>query len=299
MRFSSVKYYIHEGFTGLFKNSLMSVASIATVAACIFIVSVCCCLLVNMRSMLGQIENNIGISVFLKDDLSPETITMVSDQIKRVDHVKEVTYISPEEALNELKKQWNADEILSGFDGDNNPLSHSFEVSIDSIEYQKDVIAALQKIDGIRNIRNAQNETDILLKLNRVISVVGVLSIIILAIISVVIITNTIKISVYTRKTEINIMKYVGATDWFIRWPFIIEGVLIGLLGAAIPLAISWPLYDKCVKLIYQHLPFIGNIAHFMSGYTIFSALIPACLIAGVLLGVIGSMTSIHKHLNV
>lgn len=299
MRFSSVKYYIHEGFTGLLKNSLMTVASIATVAACIFIVSVSCCLIANMRSMLTQIENNIGISVFLDDNLSADSITMISDQIKNTKHVSSVTYISPDEALAELKKEWKADDILSGFDGTNNPLSHSFEISIDGIQYQKDVISAIQKINGVRNIRNAQNETDILLKLNKVISAVGFLAILILAVISVVIITNTIKISVYTRKTEINIMKYVGATDWFIRWPFVIEGVLIGIMGAIIPLAISWPLYDKCVSLVYEHLPFIGDIAHFLSGYAIFSVLIPLCIIAGMLLGVIGSVTSIHKHLNV
>jgi cell division transport system permease protein len=299
MKFSSVKYYIHEGFTGLFKNSLMTVASIATVAACIFIVAVSCCLLANMRSMMTQIEKNIGISVFLEDKLSPESITMISEQMKRIPHVSSVTYISPDDALEELKKEWNADEVLSGFDNNNNPLSSSFEISIDNIEYQKDVISEIKQIDGVRNIRNAQNETDILLKLNKVISIVGLLSMLILAAISVVIITNTIKISVYTRKTEINIMKYVGATDWFIRWPFIVEGVLIGIIGALVPLIISWPLYDKCISLIYVHLPFIGNIAHFLSGYTIFSVLIPLCILAGILLGVIGSVTSIHKHLNV
>ena len=250
-------------------------------------------------SMLKQLESDIGIVVFLKDDVDSEKITEVSDKINKIEHVTLVTYISPQEGLDELKKEWDSDEILSGFDGENNPLSHSFEISIDSIENQSAVIDELKKIDGIQNIRNAQNATDMLLKLNKVLSIVGVLGILILGVISVVIITNTIKISVYNRRTEINIMKYVGATDWFIRWPFIVEGVIIGLIGAAIPLIISWPAYDKCVALANEHFSIVTNIASFLGGYEIFSKLIPLCMFSGILLGVLGSVTSIRKHLQV
>ena len=299
MKFSSLKYYIQEGFNGLLKNSLMSVASIATVAACIFIITVSSCIIANLHSMLTQIENNIGIVVFLDDDVDSEKINEVSDAINATEHVETVTYISPQEALDGLKEEWDAAEILDGFDGENNPLSHSFEISIDNIENQQSVIDALSQIDGIRNIRNAQSETQILLRLNRVVGVVGIVGMIILAAISVVIITNTIKISVYNRRTEINIMKYVGATDWFIRWPFVVEGVIIGILGAFIPLAISWPLYDKCVSMANEHFAFIANIASFLGGYEIFSKLVPLGFLAGILLGVIGSITSIRKHLNV
>lgn len=114
-----------------------------------------------------------------------------------------------------------------------------------------------------------------------------------------VIIVNTIKISVFTRKTEINIMKYVGATDWFIRWPFIIEGVLIGLLGALIPMLIAWPAYAKSISMIYDFFPIIKNMVTFRESSEIFSILLPFALIFGILLGVIGSVTSIRKHLKV
>jgi len=277
----------------------MTVASVATVSACIFIVSLSFCLIGNLNSILGQIEDTIGVVAFLENDVDSESINKIRDEINQINHVTLVTYISPEEALEELKVEWEADDILDGFDSNNNPLSHSFEVSFDNIENQTEVIKELETINGIRNIRHAQTETEVLIKLNRGISIVGIVIVGVLAMISIVIIMNTIKISVYTRKNEINIMKFVGATDWFIRWPFIIEGALIGIIGATISMAISWPLYDKVVGVIYEYLPFIKNVATLLDGATIFSRLIPASILVGILLGIFGSVSSIRKHLRV
>ncbi len=299
MRISSIKYYIREGFYGLLKNSLMTIAAITTVAACIFIVTVSYCLISNLHAMLRQIENDIGIVVFLEDDSNSETINKVSKSLNDIPNVTNVTYISPEEALDSLKEEWEADDILNGFNNQNNPLPSSFEVSIDDIKNQSEVLKNIEKIDGIKKVRNAENATDILLKLNKVLTFVGILGIALLAVISIVIITNTIKISVYNRKTEINIMKYVGATDWFIRWPFIVEGVIMGLIGAAVPIIISWPLYNKCVAMAYEHFSILSNIATFLGGYEIFSRLLPICLLAGVILGVAGSVSSLRKYLQV
>ncbi|MGL4791435.1 MAG: permease-like cell division protein FtsX, partial [Anaerotignaceae bacterium] len=197
------------------------------------------------------------------------------------------------------KEEWSAEDILEGFTGENNPLTASFEIDLDEIENQGTVLAALEKIDGIRNIRHSQAETEILIKLNNGITVVGVTVICILAVISIIIIMNTIKISVYTRRTEIGIMKFVGATDWFIRWPFIIEGVLIGVIGSALPMAISWPLYSKMVELIYTNFPVIKNIATLLDTYSIFARLSPIALVFGTVMGIVGSVTSIKKYLKV
>ena len=176
---------------------------------------------------------------------------------------------------------------------------NSFKISLDGIEYQSSVLSELEKLDGINNIRHAQSETEVLLKLNKIIQITGILVIAILGIISVVIIMNTIKISVFTRRNEINIMKFVGATDWFIRWPFIIEGVLIGLIGAIIPIAIAWPAYGKAINMIYTYFPIIKNLATFRLGAEIFSVLLPIALVFGILLGTVGSVTSIRKYLKV
>lgn len=299
MRPSSIKYYFKEGFTSLLRNRLMTVASIATVAACIFIMSFSYCVVSNLQYVLRQMEDSIGIAVFLNEELTSDDVERISNEIKAIPHVKQVTYTSPDDALTELQDEWSMDGILDGFSGENNPLSSSFEISLEGVEYQTDVTKALTAIDGIDNVRDAHTETEILLKVNNVMQITGVLVIAILAVISVVIIMNTIKISVYTRRNEINIMKYVGATDWFIRWPFIIEGMLIGIIGSVIPMLISWPVYSKIVDILYTSLPVIKNMISFRYSIEIFSVLIPVSIVSGILLGVIGSVTSIRKHLRV
>lgn len=299
MRPSSIKYYFKEGFTSLLRNRLMTVASIATVAACIFIMSFSYCVVSNLQYVLRQMEDSIGIAVFLNEELTSDDVERISDEIKAIPHVKQVIYTSPDDALTELQEEWSMDGILDGFSGENNPLSSSFEISLEGVEYQTDVTKALAAIDGIDNIRDAHTETEILLKVNNVMQVTGVVVIAILAVISVVIIMNTIKISVYTRRNEINIMKYVGATDWFIRWPFIIEGMLIGIIGSVIPMLISWPVYSKIIDILYTSLPVIKNMVSFRYSIDIFSVLIPVSIVSGILLGVIGSVTSIRKHLRV
>lgn len=300
MKPSSIRYYFREGIGSLIKNRLMTVASVATVAACIFIMACSYCMVDNLQYVLRQMEDTIGVAVFLKGNLPAERIETLKKDIEKIDHVSDVKYISPDAALDELKQEWELEEgILDGFSGENNPLSNSFKISLDGIEYQADVLEALQQMKGIDTIRHAQTETEVLMKLNRIIQIGGIGIIFILGIVSVVIIMNTIKISVYTRRNEINIMKYVGATDWFIRWPFVIEGVLIGLIGAAIPMLVAWPLYGKSIGVIYDFLPMIKNLATFRLPGEIFAKLLPISLAFGVFLGVVGSVTSMRKHLKV
>ena len=299
MKFRSIKYFFSEAFGGVIRNRLMSIASIGTVAACIFMIAISYCALTNVNYMLAQIEESIGIAVFLEDDVNSDKVLGINDALVAIDHVENVSYISPEEALDDLKESWDAEEILSGFDESNNPLSSSFEVSLDDISYQEEVVDKIEQIDGVRNIRSSETETQFLVKINNFLSIFGSALIIVLAAISVVIITNTIKLSVFTRRTEISIMKYVGATDWFIRWPFVIEGIIIGIVGAAIPIIIAWPLYNKLVDVIYAQIPMVQNLVSFTFGIDLFSVLLPFALLFGALLGVIGSTISLRKHLNV
>ena len=210
-----------------------------------------------------------------------------------------VRYISSEEALDEMKQSWDAEDILSGFDETNNPLTGSFEVNLTDISHQSEVVEKIEQLDGVRKIRSSETETEFLVKLSHFLRIFGGVLILALAAISVVIITNTIKLSVFTRRTEISIMKYVGATDWFIRWPFIIEGIIIGIVGASIPIIIAWPLYNKLISIIYEQIPMIHSIVSFRFGIDIFSILLPVALIFGALLGVLGSNISLRKHLNV
>ncbi len=299
MRPSTIKYFVREGLSGLKKNLLMTMASMVAVAACISILSFSYCVGSNLQYMLNQMEDSIGISVFLKGELTGEQIENMKTEIGKIDHVESVEYISPIDALDELKQDWGADEdIFVGLDNENNPLSHSFQISLDSIENQNGVLTALEKIDGIENVRHGQTETELLLKANRIFSVASVIVMLLLGAISVMIIMNTIRISVVNRRVEINIMKYVGATDWFIRWPFIIEGIIIGLVGAMVPLILGFPIYAKVTSAIFQYLPVIKFIQFRLTG-DVFGFLIPFGVIFGIGLGVIGSVTSIRKHLRV
>lgn len=300
MRLSTIRYFLKEGFSGLKKNLLMTVASIIAVAACISIMSFSYCVVSNLQYMLDQMEDSIGISVFLKGDLTSEDIENMKTTISGLDHVTNVTYISPADALDQLKDQWGADEdIFIGLDDTNNPLSHSFQVELDQIESQDAVLAELQKIEGVDKVEYGQSLSEMLMSVSNVFQVAGILVMLVLGVISVMIIINTIRISVMNRRVEINIMKYVGATDWFIRWPFIIEGIIIGLVGAILPMLVGMPMYGKTVSLFYNHIPFVENFVRFRVVGDVFSFVLPAALIFGILLGVVGSVTSIRKHLQV
>ena len=299
MKFRSIKYFFSEAFSGVIRNRLMSVASIGTVAACIFMIIISYCALTNVNYMLTQIEESIGISIFLEDDADADTVLALNDQLVTMEYVDSVRYISSEEALDEMKQSWDAEDILSGFDETNNPLTGSFEFNLTDISHQSEVVEKIEQLDGVRKIRSSETETEFLVKLSHFLRIFGGVLILALAAISVVIITNTIKLSVFTRRTEISIMKYVGATDWFIRWPFIIEGIIIGIVGASIPIIIAWPLYNKLISIIYEQIPMIHSIVSFRFGIDIFSILLPVALIFGALLGVLGSNISLRKHLNV
>lgn len=299
MRLSSIKYFIQEGFNGLLNSRLMIFASISTVAACVFIIILSFCVVGNIQFFLTQIEDTMGISVFLEDNISAQQITDINETIKNIENVENVEFVSKEDALENVKNTWEMPEILDGFDSSNNPFSNAFSVNIKNLSIQEEIIAELEQIQGIRNIQHSQDESKFLISINNILTVFGILIILVLAILSVVIIINTIKISVYTRKNEINIMKYVGATDWFIRWPFVIEGIFIGFIGSIIPILISWSVYDISIGVIYNIAPLIENVFTFKTSYDIFSSLTSISIFSGISLGVIGSMYSIHKYLKV
>ena len=299
MKLRSIKYFLKEGIKGLLKNRLMTIASIAAVAFCIFIVTIVYAGMANLNGMLGQLEEDIGVVVFLEKDAHADDIQRINEDLKRVPHVTEVSYIPPDEALSGLSEKWEAGGILEGFTGDNNPLSSSFEIGIDDIRNQGEVISDLENIQGIRKIRHAATETELLTKLNSGVKVGGGCLLLLIAIIAIVTIFNTIKASIYTRRDEIGIMKLIGATDWFVRWPFLVEGAIIGIIGSLIPTVVCWLIYERVVMAINDAIPVIKNVFTFCSGIEIFSILLPAAIGSGILLGVLGCMMSIRKHLKV
>ncbi len=400
MKLRTWKYYISQGFRGVFKNGLMSAASIIIVSACVFTVILSLSIMVNVDYVLNQIESNVGVTVFLGNKPTDAQVKVLQKKIEEMPNVTKVTYISQQGALEKAKKMWDTD-TLDGLKEDN-PFPRSLDVQVSGISHQKDVIARITKLQqefenqivngevetvaetttidpaqaakaavnnavkeagsqptttktalldkltgtvevqaegtsatpvteglptpatiqqennepvtvnnapkigdadyeyqGIESIRHAQQLTDTLMAIDAIFKIVSVVIIAILAIISIGIIMNTIKLTVFIRKNEIGIMKYVGATDWFIRWPFIVEGVIIGLIGAAIPSVISWLSYDRIVDYFNTHISVLNTLMSLKSGSEIFVVTIPVALLVGALLGAVGSITSVRKHLRV
>lgn len=374
MKIRSAKYHIKQGAKSITKNGLMSVASIASVAACAFMLIISLCIAINLDRALEKVEESIGLSLYLGDEVTEEEIKGLFEKLEAIPNVTDVLYMSKQDALDWAKAEWGDEQdILSGLE-DDNPFPRSFELSINGARNQKQVIKdvtnlqkqfEIQLVDsrnkeeqeiqniienplkesttvkqteqstqvttqsgenstqgsttqnstqedttvnigdkdyeyiGIEKIRHSQKESDILLAINNTVRIASIIIILILAIISVAIIVNTIKLTVYVRKTEINIMKYVGATDWFIRWPFVIEGIIIGIIGSIIPIVICIFGYNEVVSLIYEKIPFVKNYIEFKDTLSMFLAIAPVTVVLGALLGVIGSVNSIKKHLNV
>lgn len=300
MRIRSMKYYFKEAIKSLFKNNLMTVASIITVSSCIFIFIFSYCLASNVDYILEQLEDSIMISVFVDDKLTDDQVKVLEQKIVKTSHVVKVEFTSSEEALKKMSDELGDSSGLMEGLKDDNPLPRSFDVYYDSATNQKSVLASLNELikqqSGITRIKHFS--TDTLIKINNVIRVFSIIIILGMGIISIVIITNTIKLTVNNRKNEINIMKYVGATDWFIRWPFLIEGMIIGAIGASIPLFVS--------MIIYRNLEFnFKEFSNLMLDYdvktltSVFGFLIPVAIFLGVSIGIIGSAMSIRKHLKV
>ena len=494
MRFRTLKYHFGQGVRGMAKNGFMSLAAIATVIACSFILILSLCVCMNIDYILKQFEENIGITVFLGPDVSEEMTEDIGNRIKHIDHVTDVVYKSADDNLTSAIESWENASILEGL-RDDNPLPSSFEIKLEGAKYQDSVVAELEALQlsieselnaepdgtvyldqngnqitkeqaaqgntqaktegtqegttaaktaqttekpsapatevvtsaaqadaavsaqnkqaeaepapppeisqqsapnqqpaqsaqpaaaeapqqetiqtdpnaaavmpeetkedvvyssapsqdlmntimsavsatagggiyyepssmsstdagvagtdlydaklygtdgyeykGIEKIRHATEESHMLVRINTAVRIFSVIIMIILCIISISIIMNTIRLTVVIRKNEINIMKYVGATDWFIRWPFIIEGMLMGFIGSFISTVICFFGYTECLHLLSEKLTVIANIAQFIGPFEIFAYIAPIALLFGVLLGIIGSVSSIRKYLRV
>ncbi|MDR1913251.1 MAG: permease-like cell division protein FtsX [Clostridiales bacterium] len=304
MSFRFFIYIVSEAVRSLIKNRIMTIASVLTLGLCLFIVSMSFMLAANLDYMLFQMGSRMGISVYLRADLSEFSRHALESEILAIPHVTNVEYVSAEDALGRFRDQLsdntsqNGPTVLDGLENDN-PLPASFVLNIESVNYWDFVENELNKLkdQGIENVALGKQAANYLNTLNNVLRVVSLVIILGLGVISMVIIFNTIRLAVNGRKTEINIMKYVGATDAFIRGPFIIEGVLIGVIGAGIPLLISYPMYDPVLSLLVRVLLVRGF--EFRSHVYIFSVLITLCLVLGITIGVASSITSIRRHLKV
>lgn len=305
MKIRSIRVCLKQGLQGIWRNRLMVLASVCTVSACLFILGIVYCLVANVQQFADDLDDSLGIIAFLSENVSEESVPALVEQIRGMEGVKEVTYVSADEAWQNFKESMGFDDqlgedTLAQLDQDN-PLANSASLEIYLYEAadQNDFVAQLQTMPQIRSIRYAAETADVLANLSSMITWGGMALILLLVFIAILLISNTIKLSVFVRRTEIGIMKYIGAKDSFVKIPFIVEGMIIGVLGAVLPAILIYFSYGSIVNFAVQQFGTFTQLIHFISANTILIQLIPIFLAVGIVVGVLGSTLSLRKYLKV
>lgn len=302
MKISTFFYTIKQGFSNLFRNKWYTLASIATMSACLLMLGVFYSVAANFQHIVKNVEEVVSFTVFFEEGISEERIQEIGDLIRGREDVAHINFISAEQAWADYQKenfQDKADELLAGYP--ENPLANSmnYEVFPTDVSKQESLKQYIQSIPGVRKINSLDEVASTLTTVNTLISYVSIGIIVILLLVSVFLISNTVTVGISVRKAEINIMKYIGATDFLVRAPFVIEGVVIGLLGAVIPLFAIHELYSAVLNFMLKEFANLSKLLDFLPVGTIFDFLVPVSLLVGVGIGFFGSVTTVRKHLNV
>lgn len=297
MKLSTLRYLFKEGIVGLWRNRTMALASMGTIVLCLLILGMSYGIGVNIDYLIEQVETKFGITAYLKEDLSEKEIDKLQYDIKQIKSVEEVVYISKEQALKNFSEE-NEEQALFEMFSEDNPLPASLEITVSDITKQEEIVKGLKQMKGIDETIYFKDETASFMKIGNTIDYICLGILIILVVVGLMLMSNTIKLTVYVRRREINIMKYVGATNSFIQIPFLIEGVLIGLLGAMISVAMITVSYDWVLKKFTEMTGVLSGFSLAPAGQ-IMETLVPMYIILGMGIGFIGSAFAIHKHLNV
>lgn len=302
VKINTLFYSIKQGIKNIWRNKMFSLASVATMAACIFMFGLFYIIVSNFTSMVKDAEEGVAVTVFFDEGISDEQIQQIGDQIRSRAEVAKCDYLSADEAWDNFKKVYfeGHEDLAEGFAQDN-PLANSasYQIYLNDVSMQESLVTYLQSLDGVREVNQSEAVANTLTDFNRLIGYVSAGIILILLGVAVFLISNTVTVGISVRREEIAIMKLIGATDFLVRAPFIVEGIVIGLVGAAIPLVLLYVMYDRIIIYISQKFSFIGSMMSFISTKTVFHTLIPVALLLGVGIGFFGSMITIRKHLKV
>ena len=296
-------YAIRQGFKNIGRNRLFSLASVGTITACLFIFGIFYCIVVNFQYMVHAAESNVGVTVFFDETVTEDKMLEVQRLIDAREEVSSTTYISADEAWENFKQDYfpDGDEgILAGLDQDN-PLVDcaSVQVYLSDTSRQAELISYIEGLEGVSEVNASDIIADSFTNFSRLIGYVSLGIILILVFVAIFLISNTVMIGITVRKEEIAIMKYIGATDLFVRGPFIVEGMTIGLIGSVIPVAILRVLYPMVVDFVLEHFSILNRILTFMNVNDVFNILIPISLAIGLGIGFIGSYMTLRKHVRV
>ncbi len=281
---------------------MFSIASAATMSACIFMFGLFYILVTNFTGMVKEAEESVAVTVFFDSGLTDEQIKTIGNQITKRAEVANCVYVSADEAWEYVKENYfeGKEELAAAFEGDN-PVANSahYEIYLDDVEMQASLVQYIEGLAGVREVKKSEAVANTLSDFNRLISYVSAGIILILLCVAVFLISNTVTVGISVRREEIAIMKLIGATDFLVRAPFVVEGMIIGLVGAVIPLVLLYILYGRIVGYINDRFDFIGSMLNFIPENRIFHGLTPIAVLLGVGIGLIGSIWTIRKHLKV
>ena len=298
MRISTFFYTIKQGLVNIWRNKMFSLASIATMTACIFLFGLFYIIVTNFQSMVKDAESGVAVTVFFDESISQEIGELIRARVE----VSHLEYTSPEEAWESFKViYFKGDEKVAESFANDNPLakSASYSIYMNDISMQNTLVTYLNSVEGIRQVNKSETVANTLSDFNKLIGYISAGIILILLGVAVFLISNTITVGISVRKEEIAIMKLVGATDYFVRAPFIVEGLVIGLVGAAIPVGILYVLYEHIALYIGENFMFISSMMEFLPVETVFETFVPVALILGVGIGYLGSQITTRRHLKV
>lgn len=295
MKIRTMRYFISEALQSFWRNSFMTIASIATVALSFFILGIFMTLVANLDYFAENLESQVQISIYLKDDLSTEQVMSVGKRLKQMEDVKEITFTNKDQAMDKLRNRMKDQPgILNALEG-KNPLPSSYEITFTDPAAVKRTARIVADYPEVESTHYGQEIIEQLFQITSVIRWGGIALIIFLTLATLFIISNTIRLTVFARRKEIGIMKYVGATNWFIRWPFLLEGLLLGFIGGLIADIVLFQFYEFVMVAIHRSLAFLPLVSMYPFMYRMAGIL----LIISMGIGAVGSTISLKRYMKV
>ena len=301
MRPSTIWYTLKQGVKNIKRNMMFSIASVLTMSACILLFGVFYSIVNNVNNIAHKVEEEVPITVFFDKGTTDEQIQQIGALIQERPEVAQIQYESADDAWEKMKKEYFGDtDAAEGFK-DDNPLvdSSNYQVYLKDISKQAVLVAYIHTLDHVRDVEQSEQAAKTLGFINKLVSGISIVIIVILLLISVFLISNTVSVGITVRKDEIGIMKYIGATDAFVRAPFLLEGMVLGVIGAAIPLVILYFAYNSAVNYVLTRFNVLMGVVEFIPVGRIYMTLLPIGLALGIGIGLLGSFWTTRKHLKV
>lgn len=303
MKISTFWYSIKQGMKSIRRNLIFSLASIGTIVACLFLFGIFYAIVLNFKSAMNSMEDTVAVSVFFNEGMEEDQIATIGKKIGELENISSITFVSAEEAWEDFVEEHyggDMEYVSNAFEGDN-PLenSASYNVTLKNISEQGETVKQIETISGVRKVNSAESTVKNLTSLNALVGYASISVVVILLFVSVFLISNTITIGITVRKEEIAIMKLIGATDFFVRAPFMVEGIMIGFIGSVVPVVILYFMYNSVTEYLVQRFKIIQSLMVFVPTKELFISLLPISLGIGIGVGFFGSLITTFKHLRV